>query len=66
MWAEMSESMILMWHDSTANLLPDFFLMSSRTVPETNQLTYSATLFIRPRQGQTTSVAYCNGIIFCQ
>src|SRR5579864_186302 len=39
MWQETSESLILMWHDSTANLLPDFFAMSSRTVPEPKQLT---------------------------
>src|SRR5258708_21059374 len=66
MWAATSEFLILMWHDSTANLLPDFFWMSSRTVPEPKHETYSATPLTNPSTGLTTWVAYCIGIIFSQ
>ncbi len=38
-----------MWQLSTANLLPDFLAMSSRTVPEPKQLTYSARPFDQPQ-----------------
>jgi len=37
--------------------LPDFFAMSSRTVPEPKQLTYSALPSSSPRHGLTTCVA---------
>ena len=53
----MSLSLILMWHDSTANVLPDFLAMSSRTVPEPKQRHVFGQPVHQPKHGLTTCVA---------
>jgi len=57
MWAARSESLILMWQDSTANRFPDFLASLSSMVPEPKQETYSAFPYTSPRTGLTTWVA---------
>ena len=56
-WADKSESFILIWHDSTAKEFPDYSAIRSFTVPEPKQETYSACPLTIPRTGETTWVA---------
>ncbi len=57
MWAAISESRILRWQDSTANLFSDFCAIRSLIVPDPKQETYSARPFTIPSTGLTTCVA---------